>query len=46
MPSIAYDDATIHGKFIKQMEKDIEPVGHDFEAAAVFKEYCNRKDSF
>ena len=46
MPRIACDDSSTHGKFIKQMEKEIESVGHDFETAAVFKEYCSRKDSF
>ena len=45
MPNIACNDSSAHGNFIKQMEKEIEPVGHDFEAAAVFKGYCNRKDS-
>ena len=46
MPSIACNDSSTHGNFTKQMEKEIEPAGHDFEASAVLKGYCNRKDSF
>lgn len=30
----------------KQMKKDIEPVGHNFEAVVTFKEYCDQKDKF
>ena len=30
----------------KKFKKEMEPVGHDFEAVAVFKEYCDKRDKF
>ena len=30
----------------KQMKRDTEPLGHDFEAVVTFKQYCDKKDSF
>ena len=30
----------------KQMKRDTEPFGHDFEAVVTFKQYCDKKDSF
>jgi len=30
----------------KQMMRDTEPFGHDFEAVVTFKQYCDKKDSF
>ena len=30
----------------KQMKKNIEPVGHNFEAVVTFKQYCDQKDKF
>ena len=29
----------------KKVKRDMEPAGHDFEAVAVFKEYCDKKDT-
>ena len=28
----------------KKVKREMEPIGHDFEAVAVFKEYCDKKD--
>ena len=28
------------------MKKNIEPVGHNFEAVVTFKQYCDQKDKF
>ena len=30
----------------KQLKRDMEPFGHDFEAVVTFKQYCDKKDSF
>ena len=30
----------------KKVKKESQPVGHDFEAVAVFKEYCDKKDIY
>ena len=29
----------------KKVKRDMEPAGHNFEAVAVFKEYCEKKDT-
>ena len=30
----------------KKVKREMQPVGHDFEAVAVFKEYCDKKDVY
>ena len=30
----------------KKAKREMQPVGHDFEALAVFKEYCDKKDVY
>ena len=43
-------EATLNRKWIsnqkEKLKRDIEPVGHNFEAIITFKEYCDKKDKF
>jgi len=43
-------EATLDKQWIsnekKKLKKDIEPVGHNFEAVVTFKQYCDEKDEF
>lgn len=45
-----HTEATMDEKWISNMKtktkKEMEPVGHDFEAVLIFKEYCDKKDNF
>ena len=43
-------EATLDKQWIsnekKKLKKDIEPLGHNFEAVVTFKQYCDEKDEF
>jgi len=43
-------EATLDRKWIsnekQKMKKDIEPVGHNYEAVVTFKEHCDKRDQF
>ena len=43
-------EGTLDKKWIsnekQKMKKDIEPVGHNFEAVVTFEEYCDKKDQY
>ena len=39
-------DRTRISNIKKKVKREMQPVGHDFEAVAVFKEYCDKKDVY